>query len=226
MSDTKQIDQIESPSRSRNRQIADAIKRNRARATVLAVLVFLFIAGMAGIEPSKWFSTIMQGLSVGALVFLVASGFQLIFGLMDVLNLAHGELFMLGAYVGWTVYTRFDTFIDVLIPLLIVAAPFALMPVWRPIGRKIGAVARWGRVAAWGLIVVGRRPDRRRHHQVPAGHLECRGLRQDPGEHVGPGRSRHAGAAARPTASGGRSSLRCWPCCSEVPLLALGLSTP
>ena len=102
MADTKQL---ESSERSVNRRIADAIKHNRARAAVFAVLLFLFFAGMAGLEPDQWFSTIMQGLSIGALVFLVASGFQLIFGLMDVLNLAHGEIFMLGAYVGWTVYT-------------------------------------------------------------------------------------------------------------------------
>jgi len=155
MTDSKQIDQIESPSRSRNRRIADVLKRNRARASVVAFLVFLFAAGMAGIEPSKWFSTVMQGLSVGALVFLVASGFQLIFGLMDVLNLAHGEIFMLGAYVGWTIYTRFDTFIDVLIPLLVVSAPFALMPLWRRYGARISGLARWARTATWGLIVSG-----------------------------------------------------------------------
>ena len=124
MTDSKQIDRIEeSPSRAR--RIAEAIRANKARATVLAVLLFLFVAAMAGLESDQWVSTILQGLSVGALVFLVASGFQLIFGLMDVLNLAHGELFMLGAYVGWTVYTRFDTFIDVLIPVLVLGAPFA-----------------------------------------------------------------------------------------------------
>jgi len=155
MSDSKQIDQVESPAPSRNRRFATAIKHNRTRASVLAVLVFLLIAGMAGIDPDKWFSTIMQGLSLGALVFLVASGFQLIFGLMDVLNLAHGELFMLGAYVGWTIYTRFDTFVDILIPLVIVGAPFALLPLWRRYGRRIATMSRWARASAWGFIVAG-----------------------------------------------------------------------
>ena len=155
MSDSKQIDKVESPDRSWNRRIAEAINRNRTRASVLAVLLFLFFAGMAGIEPDKWFSTIMQGLSLGALVFLVASGFQLIFGLMDVLNLAHAEVFMLGAYVGWTVYTRFDTFIDVLIPLLILGAALALLPLWQRLGRRVASVETWGRVAAWGLLLGG-----------------------------------------------------------------------
>jgi branched-chain amino acid transport system permease protein len=155
MSDSKQHRQLEAPGTSRSRRIADAIGRNRARTAVLAVLLFLFLAAMAGLESDQWFSTIMQGLSVGALVFLVASGFQLIFGLMDVLNLAHAEIFMLGAYVGWTAYTRFDTFIDVLIPLLLVAAPFALLPLWRALGTRLAAVGRWGRAAAWGLLVSG-----------------------------------------------------------------------
>jgi branched-chain amino acid transport system permease protein len=155
MTGPKQFDRIEAPAPSRYRRIADTIRANRARTSVLAALLFLFVVAMAGIEPDQWFSTIMQGLSVGALVFLVASGFQLIFGLMDVLNLAHGELFMLGAYVGWTVYTRFDTFLDILIPLLILGAPFALLPLWRRLAAPVGRLARGGRVIAWGLFITG-----------------------------------------------------------------------
>lgn len=155
MTDSKQLDQLEAPRQSRNRRIATAIKHNRTRFTVFAVLLFLFVAAMAGIDPDQWFSTLMQGLSVGALVFLVASGFQLIFGLMDVLNLAHGELFMLGAYLGWTVYTRFDTFIDTLIPVLVLAAPFALLALWRRLGLRLKALERTGLAAAWGLLIGG-----------------------------------------------------------------------
>lgn len=155
MSDPKQIEQVEAPIRSRNRRLADAIRANRARATILAVLLFLFIAAMAGLESDQWVSTIMQGLSVGALVFLVASGFQLIFGLMDVLNLAHGELFMIGAYLGWTVYTRFDTFIDALIPVLLIGAPFALLPLWRKWARPIARIARGARFLSWSLFTTG-----------------------------------------------------------------------
>lgn len=155
MSESKQIDRIESPTPSRNRRIAGAIKRNRARAAVFGVLLVLFLAAMAGIEADQWFGVIMKALAAGSLIFLVASGFQLIFGLMDVLNLAHGELFMLGAYVGWTVYTRFDTFLDVLVPLLLVAAPFALLPVWRRLGTRVASLAKAARATAWGLIVAG-----------------------------------------------------------------------
>lgn len=42
----------------------------------------------------------LNGLSFGALLFLVASGFTLVFGLMRIVNLAHGAFFLLGGYVG------------------------------------------------------------------------------------------------------------------------------
>ena len=42
----------------------------------------------------------VNGIVTGMILALVASGLTLIFGIMDVVNFAHGELFMLGAYVG------------------------------------------------------------------------------------------------------------------------------
>jgi branched-chain amino acid transport system permease protein len=45
--------------------------------------------------------TLMNGLTLAALYFLVASGFTLVFGLMRNVNLAHGSLFLLGAYIGY-----------------------------------------------------------------------------------------------------------------------------
>ncbi|PZO80243.1 MAG: ABC transporter ATP-binding protein [Mesorhizobium amorphae] len=48
-------------------------------------------------------SALLNGITLGALYFLVASGFTLIFGLMKNVNLAHGSLYMLGGYVGYGV---------------------------------------------------------------------------------------------------------------------------
>ena len=50
-----------------------------------------------------FFATTLNGLTLAALYFLVASGFTLVFGLMRNVNLAHGSLYLLGAYVGWVV---------------------------------------------------------------------------------------------------------------------------
>ena len=53
-----------------------------------------------------WISQAFNGLSYGALLFLLASGLSLIFGVMRVVNLAHGSYFMLGGYVGLSVVWR------------------------------------------------------------------------------------------------------------------------
>ena len=45
--------------------------------------------------------TLLNGLTLAALYFIVASGFTLVFGLMRNVNLAHGSLYLLGGYVGW-----------------------------------------------------------------------------------------------------------------------------
>jgi len=51
---------------------------------------------------------ILNGLVFGMIIALVASGLTLIFGIMDVINFAHGEFYMVGAYTGWFVigYTQ------------------------------------------------------------------------------------------------------------------------
>lgn len=44
----------------------------------------------------------LNGVAYGLLLFLLAAGLSLIFGMMDVVNLAHGSFFMLGAYIGYS----------------------------------------------------------------------------------------------------------------------------
>jgi len=53
-----------------------------------------------------WITQAFNGLSYGALLFLLASGLSLIFGVMRIVNLAHGSYFMLGGYVGLSVVWR------------------------------------------------------------------------------------------------------------------------
>jgi len=53
---------------------------------------------------------IVNGVVSGLILALVASGLTLIFGIMDVVNFAHGELFMLGAYVGTTLVVTTGSF--------------------------------------------------------------------------------------------------------------------
>ena len=44
----------------------------------------------------------MNGIQYGLLLFLVASGLTLIFGIMGVINIAHGSFYMIGAYLAWS----------------------------------------------------------------------------------------------------------------------------
>ncbi|KAA3644237.1 MAG: branched-chain amino acid ABC transporter permease [Chloroflexi bacterium] len=50
-----------------------------------------------------WIFQLLNGLTTGALLFFVASGLTVVFGLMRILNLSHGALFLLGGYVGLSV---------------------------------------------------------------------------------------------------------------------------
>jgi len=72
------------------------------------------------VDNAKLFlTTALNGLTLAALYFLVASGFTLVFGLMRNVNLAHGSLYLLGAYVGYVVGDKTGSW------LLAVAAGFA-----------------------------------------------------------------------------------------------------
>ncbi len=58
-----------------------------------------------------WILQTFNGLSYGALLFLLASGLSLIFGVMRVVNMAHGSYFLLGGYIGLTVVLRTRSFV-------------------------------------------------------------------------------------------------------------------
>jgi branched-chain amino acid transport system permease protein len=65
------------------------------------ILVF---AVWAIVDNDRLFvTTLLNSLTLSSLYFLVASGFTLVFGLMRNVNLAHGSLYLLGAYIGWVV---------------------------------------------------------------------------------------------------------------------------
>src|SRR5713101_5935800 len=66
-------------------------------------LIVLALLPLLGMEPRVYLTLTVAGLAMGMLIFLVASGLTLIFGLMDVLNFAHGALFSWGAYAGFSV---------------------------------------------------------------------------------------------------------------------------
>jgi branched-chain amino acid transport system permease protein len=69
------------------------------------IVLALFLFPILFIYPKTYITLTISGLAMGMLLFLVSSGFSLIFGFLSVLNLAHGALFTWGAYIGFTSFT-------------------------------------------------------------------------------------------------------------------------
>ena len=67
------------------------------------VLPALMLATLPTMSFSSWLTLTVAGLAMGMLLFLMASGLTLIFGLMDVLNFGHGAFITFGSYVAVTV---------------------------------------------------------------------------------------------------------------------------
>ena len=65
----------------------------------ISPIVVIWIAIKAVDDFSQFVTVTLNGLSLSALYFVVASGFTLIFGLMRVVNMAHGSLYLLGGYL-------------------------------------------------------------------------------------------------------------------------------
>jgi branched-chain amino acid transport system permease protein len=98
------------------------MRSNRLRTWFWRLAIGLPIAAFAlwaiADNARQFVATFLNGITLAALYFLVASGFTLIFGLMRNVNLAHGSLYLFGAYVGWVVGDETDSW------LLAVAAGF------------------------------------------------------------------------------------------------------
>jgi len=91
-----------------------------------------------------WVTQTFNGLSYGALLFLLASGLSLIFGVMRVVNLAHGSYFMLGGYVGLSVIWRTGSYVLALVAgalaLAVVGIAMERMFLRRLAGQTLGQV--------------------------------------------------------------------------------------
>src|SRR5712692_5243571 len=95
------------------------------------VLPLLAAAALPAMSFSTWLTLTIAGLTMGMMLFLMASGLTLIFGLMDVLNFAHAAFITIGAYVavtvlrplaGWTVETSLALNLAALLVALVAAA--------------------------------------------------------------------------------------------------------
>jgi len=129
-------------------------RKNSAILITLIILVVFFIGAQRGMGTQDFVITLLRGLSIGSVTFLVAAGFSLIFGLLDVLNLAQGTLYMIGAYIGWTVYVRQDTFVDLLTPLALIICGFTLGSLWTYLSNRINLKPTVRRILPWAALLV------------------------------------------------------------------------
>jgi branched-chain amino acid transport system permease protein len=74
-----------------------------------------------------WVNAVIQGMLLGGLYALIACGLSLTFGVMRIVNLAHGDLAVCGAYLGLVLSTFFGVPVWVTLPLLLPAAFFVGM---------------------------------------------------------------------------------------------------
>ena len=68
-----------------------------AIATTLVVLVLLWLSVNLAKTPSDFASVALEGLTLGLVYGLIALGYSLVYGILELINFAHGDVFMLGS---------------------------------------------------------------------------------------------------------------------------------
>ena len=99
-------------------------------AALLIWLVFApWPAGFEGVFGRKklFLNAVFNGVTLGGLYFLVASGFTLIFGLMRNVNLAHGSIYLLGGYFGYLTSDATGSWLLAFVVAFIVAAALGVV---------------------------------------------------------------------------------------------------
>lgn len=97
-------------------------QHRRSWGLVIAYIALLLAVSYIDFGYNTAGQTAFRGLLLGMLVFMVAAGLSLIFGLLDVLNFAQGAFLLIGGYVGYDVYLSLDASIEVRFLAAIVGA--------------------------------------------------------------------------------------------------------
>lgn len=106
------------------------------------------------VSPELVVQQVINGLSIGAIYALVAVGLTLIFGIMDVINFAHGEFVMLGAYAGFWLLVLTDLPYPVVLVLAIVVVGVAAVGIERVVFRPLyGRTLLATVMVAFGLLL-------------------------------------------------------------------------
>ena len=96
-------------------------------SVVIGVPILAFVVWAIWDNERLFAVTLLNGLTLGSLYFIVASGFTLVFGLMRNVNLAHGSLYLLGGYLGFYVAHHTGWFVLALAAGFLAAALVGLL---------------------------------------------------------------------------------------------------
>lgn len=87
----------------------DPVPQARVDAIPLILLAAIMLGAFLAIgSSSTWITLTVAGLAMGLLIFIMASGLTLVFGLMDVMNFAHGLFIAIGAYIAASIMKLFS----------------------------------------------------------------------------------------------------------------------
>ncbi|EAZ97355.1 urea ABC transporter permease subunit UrtB [Marinobacter sp. ELB17] len=102
----------------------------------------------------SWLNEIFIGLSLTSILLMVALGLAIIYGTMGVINLAHGQFVMIGAYVAWFLQSQFGIGIIVGLPLIFIAGALLGLAVERTIIQRLYTRPLDTILATWGIGIV------------------------------------------------------------------------
>ncbi len=97
---------------------------------------------------------LLNGVQYGLLLFLVASGLTLIFGIMGVINLAHGSFYMIGAYLAWSLTQNLGSFWIALLAGVVLSVLLGLLLEWLFIRRLYQRDHLQQVLLTYGLILI------------------------------------------------------------------------
>jgi branched-chain amino acid transport system permease protein len=98
------------------RKVGDVLNAYALPLLLVAALVIQFIH-----EPTGTLDDVKTGLSNGTIWALIALGYTLVYGIVELINFAHGEVFMIGSFVSVSLWQTFGVTADTALPLIIVS---------------------------------------------------------------------------------------------------------
>src|SRR5215213_5821996 len=136
--------------KTRSAAVIDGIKSSTWSsriAVALTALLLVLLLVRAVQEPALFTSQLLIGLTNGAILSLIALGYTLVYGIIELINFAHGDNFMIGSFVGLTVLSGTIFGLGLFAPITINSgAPLRILGV---------LIALFVAMAACGLLNVG-----------------------------------------------------------------------